>query len=310
MFPAHPMLWAAFAGTVVLLLVVDVAIFGRRREPLSMRAAAAWTVAVALLAVAFAAAIWWRAGHTAATQFATGYVVELSLSVDNLLVFLLIFDYFGVTPALRHTALSWGIVGAIVMRAAVIAGGIVLIHQLVWILYALGALLIFTGVRMFAGTGEPEIDPSRNPMLRVARRVLPVSRDWHDAAFVVRERGRLIATPLLLVVIAIEWTDLVFAADSIPAIFAITRDPFLVYTSNVFAVFGLRALFFLLAGVLERFNRLRQGVAVVLVLVGLKMLLEHWITVPPVTMLVAIVVILGGSLLLSRARERAASTAQ
>lgn len=296
-------IWLVFAAAIGLLVGIDLGVARRRDHATTVREAAAWSVAVVGAAALFCGLIWLQEGHENALQFATGYVVELSLSVDNLLVFILVLRYFSVPATLQPTVLKWGILGAIVMRGVMIAIGTVLLHEVSWVIYLLGGLLVFTGAKMFARPDGPEPEPANNPVVRVARRVLPLADRFHDTALFIRSGGRRLATPLLLVILVIEWTDLVFATDSIPAIFAITRDPFLVYTSNIFAIVGLRALYFLLADTLDRFAHLRSGVAVVLVLVGLKMLASPWIVVPPELSLAVIVAILGISML-RRNREQ------
>lgn len=300
--------WLVFAATIALLLAVDLGAARRRVRVTTIREAAGWSIAVVGVATLFCGLIWQREGHANALQFAAGYVVELSLSVDNLLVFILVLHYFAVPAALQPTVLKWGILGAIVMRGVMIAIGTALLHEVSWVIYLLGGLLVFTGVKMFAKPDGHEAGPANNPLVRGVRRLLPLTDRFHDGAFFIRVSGRLLATPLLLVVLVIEWTDLVFATDSIPAIFAITRDPFLVYTSNVFAIVGLRALFFLLAGILDRFAYLKFGVALVLILVGIKMLVSPWISVPPEMSLAVIVGVLGISVIASTQQE--ASTKQ
>ncbi len=296
-------LWLLFAATIVTLLTVDLVATGRKAAPLSFATATRWSAIVIAAAVCFACAIWLAIGRPQAVQFATGYVVEFALSVDNLLVFILVLRYFAVPEALHATVLKWGILGAMVMRAVMIGAGTILLRELSWVIYLLGALLIYTGARMLRSNDEG-VEPGRSLAFRVARRLLPITADFHGNAFFAREAGRLRATPLLLVVVVVEWTDLVCATDSVPAIFAITRDPFLVYTSNVFAIVGLRALFFLLAGMIARFVYLRVGVAVVLMLVGLKMLLSHWVELSPIVTLLAVIVVLGGAAFLSRTDVR------
>jgi tellurite resistance protein TerC len=220
----------------------------------------------------------WR-GHVPAMEFFTGYVIELSLSVDNLFVFLLLFRFFAVPQAYRHQVLFWGILGAIVMRLAFILAGVSLLQRFHWAIYIFGAILVFSGIRMWSQS-EAEIHPERNPILRLCRRFIPISNDYHGASFFVRRGTQLIATPLLLVFVMVETTDLIFAVDSIPAVLAITRDPFIVFTSNIFAVLGLRALFFSLAGVMQLFHYLHYGLAAILVFVGLKMVLSDVFEIP------------------------------
>ena len=295
--------WLAFGAVVVLLLGLELGVVSRVRTP-TIRQAAWWSVVVIASAAMFGVVLFVTEGHSAALQFATGYVVEFSLSVDNLLVFIMILQYFAVPPALQPVALKWGILGAIVMRGVMIGGGAVVLRELEWVIYLLGALLIITGVKMLARPMEGTVRVESNPLLRAARRVLPISEDFAGPAFVVRQAGKLVATPLLLVVLAVEWTDLMFATDSIPAIFAITRDPFLIYTSNILAIVGLRALFFVLAAMIGRFAYLSVGVGTVLILVGGKMLAAHWLTVPTGVTLIVVVLVLGVSAVASTAVEK------
>ena len=285
-------IWLAFTAVIALLLAADLVAARRRARAPTTREAAWWSGAVIGAAALFGGLIWWRDGNTAAVHFAAGYLVELSLSVDNLLVFILVLNYFAVPASLQPTALKWGILGAIVLRAATIGTGTLLLSEFHWVIYLLGILLVITGIKMFARPDTELNEPGNNLVMRMLRRLLPMADAFHGNAFVVRIDRRWRVTPLLLVVLVIEWTDLVFATDSIPAIFAITRDPFLVYTSNIFAVVGLRALFFLLAGVLDRYGGLRFGVAVILVLVGIEMLVSYWIHVAPEITLSAVVLVL------------------
>jgi tellurite resistance protein TerC len=297
-----PAIWLTFAATVVTLLVVDLALI-TRAQSLPVQRSAWWSLTVVTAAALFCAVVGLLEGRVDALQFATGYVVEFSLSVDNLLVFIIVLQYFAVPVASQPTVLKWGILGAIVMRAIVIGAGTLVLGEFHWVIYVFGGLLIMTAMRMLAKPGHAAANVGRNPIVRIARRVLPVSDRFAGDAFFVRVGGKLRVTPLLLVVLVIEWTDLVFATDSIPAIFAITRDPFLVYTSNIFAIVGLRSLFFVLAAMLARFVYLRFGVATVLMLVGAKMLLTRWVTVPSLVSLVVIVAVLGSAVILSAARH-------
>lgn len=287
-----PASWLVFIATVAVLLVVDLAVLNRAE---TVRRSALWCLTVFCVAGLFCAFVAINDGRADAIAFATGYVVEFSLSVDNLLVFIMVLRYFAVPLSAQATALKWGILGALLMRGIVIAAGTMILREFHWVIYVFGAMLILTAIRMVAKQDDADIDIERNPLLRLARRILPVSEHFSGSNFFVREGNRLVATPLLLVVLVIEWTDLVFAADSIPAIFAITRDPFLVYTSNVFAIVGLRALYFVLAAMLTRFAYLKIGVAIVLFLVGTKMLLSPWVHVPSLLSLAVIVGVLGGS---------------
>jgi tellurite resistance protein TerC len=271
----HPWAWVGFNLFVLLVLAIDLGVFHRRAHAVSFREAAAWTAVWVALALAFCAALQQTLGNGPALEFLTGYLIEKALSVDNLFVFVLIFTYFSVPARYQHRILFWGILGALVLRGVMIASGAALVDRFHWILYVFGAFLLFTGIRMARG-GDAEIDPRGNPVLRMLRRWIPVTAEYHGAAFFVRERrerpGRWMATPLFVVLVVVETTDVVFAVDSIPAIFAVTRDPFLVYTSNVFAILGLRAMYFLLAGVVHRFHLLRLGLSAVLVFIGGKML--------------------------------------
>jgi len=297
-----PVVWLGFTALVVILLVVDLGVLNRRSHVLSMKEAASWSGGLITIAALFGLVIFWREGGRSALEYYTGYLIELSLSVDNLFVFILIFSYFGVPAEAQPKVLKWGILGAIVMRLVMIALGAILLQRFEWIIYVFGGILIITGVRMML-QHEARIEPEKNPVVRLARRVLPFADAYDGAHFLTRtSRGKVLATPLLLVLLVIEWSDLVFAIDSIPAIFAVTRDPFLVYSSNVFAILGLRALFFVLAGMMDRFVYLKPGVALILIFVGLKMSLSHWVHLPITASLGVIVLTLGGAVVLSLRR--------
>jgi tellurite resistance protein TerC len=288
----HPAsIWLGFSGLVVVLLVLDLAVLNRRSHVLGMKEALSWSAVLVVLAMLFGLFMMSREGVQHALEFYTGYLIELSLSVDNLFVFILVFQYFGVPAKYQPRVLKWGILGAIVMRLLMIMLGAALLQRFSWIIYVFGAVLIVTGVRMARSRDEDTIDPSRNVVARLARRFLPFTDHYDGQKFITRLKGGAIrATPLLLVLLVVEWTDLVFAIDSIPAIFAVTRDPFLVYSSNIFAILGLRALFFVLAGAMNRFVYLKIGVAFILVFVGLKMTLSAWIHIP---ILLSLAVIIG-----------------
>jgi tellurite resistance protein TerC len=291
--------WLSFTGLVVALLVLDLGVLNRRSHVLSFKEAMGWSLGLIGFALLFGLFLWWREGAQHALEYCTGYLIELSLSVDNLFVFILIFNYFGVPSEAQPKVLKWGILGAIVMRFIMIALGGLLLARFEWIIYVFGGILVLTGLRMLLQR-EERIEPEKNPVVRLARRVLPFAKSYDEAKFFCRtSTGRLLATPLLLVVLVVEWSDLVFAIDSIPAIFAITRDPFLVYSSNVFAILGLRALFFVLAGMMDKFAYLKPGVALILVLVGAKMALSAWLHVPILVSLAVIVVTLSGAVGLS-----------
>jgi tellurite resistance protein TerC len=296
-----PELWVGFIVFILAMLALDLGVFHRRAHEVSVREALAWSVVWITLALVFNAGIYHWFGRERALEFFTGYLIEKALSVDNLFVFLVLFTYFAVPGALRHRVLYWGILGALVMRAVFIVAGTALIAAFHWILYLFGAFLVFTGLKLLAARDEG-IEPERNPVLRLIRRVLPSVPEYHGARFVVRRAGRWYATPLLAVLVMIEATDIVFALDSIPAVFAITRDPFIVFTSNIFAVLGLRALFFLLAGMLGRFRYLKVGLGLVLAFVGAKMLLIDLVRVPIALSLVVIALLLGLSVACSMLR--------
>jgi tellurite resistance protein TerC len=297
---AHSLaVWLGFTGLVAALLVLDLGVLNRRSHVLTMREAMSWSGGLILLALLFGLFVLWQEGTQHALEYYTGYLIELSLSVDNLFVFLLIFTYFGVRADAQPKVLKWGILGAIVMRMIMIGLGALLLERFHWIIYVFGGLLIVTGIRMFAQK-EDMVDLERNPVVRLARRFLPIS-DYYDGSkfFTRTNRGKVLATPLLLVLLVVEWSDLVFAIDSIPAIFAVTRDPFLVYSSNIFAILGLRALFFVLAGMLDRFVFLKTGVAFILVFVGCKMTLSAWLHIPTALSLGVIVTTLALAVVLS-----------
>jgi tellurite resistance protein TerC len=295
-FPVPLWAWVGFLAFIIGVLALDLLVFTREGHQVSLREAAAWSAVWVGLAAAFAAVVAVWMGGAKSLEFITGYVVEWSLSVDNLFVFLVIFSYFRVPPEARHRVLFYGILGAIVMRGLFIAGGIALLNLFHWIIYVFGAFLILTGFRL-AFQSDEHIEPEKNPVLRLARRFLPVTPAYEESRFIVRTAtGRRVATPLLLVLLVVESTDVVFAVDSVPAILAITRDPFIVYTSNIFAVLGLRALFFLIAGVLEYFRYLRYGLSAVLVFVGLKMLAADVYKFPPALSLAVISTLLGLSI--------------
>jgi tellurite resistance protein TerC len=295
--------WLGFTGLVTALLIIDLAVLNRRSHVLSFREALSWSLGLITFAHLFGVFLLWREGTGPALEYYTGYLIELSLSVDNLFVFILIFSYFGVPAEAQPKILKWGILGAIVMRLIMIALGALLLDRFEWIIYVFGAILIVTGIRMMVQK-EDVIELEKNPVVRLARRLLPFTNYYDGTKFFTRQMsGAVLATPMLLVLLIVEWSDLVFAIDSIPAIFAITRDPFLVYSSNVFAILGLRALFFVLAGMMDKFVYLKPGVAIILVFVGVKMTLSHWIHLPTLASLAVIVVTLAGAVLLSLRRN-------
>jgi TerC family integral membrane protein len=284
------------------MLVLDLGVFHRRAHTVKFREALAWSVAWIALAAIFAVVIFFWHGRTPALEFVTGYVIELSLSVDNLFVFLLIFRFFQVPAIHQHKVLFWGILGALIMRAIFIAAGVTLIERFHWIIYVFGAFLVYSGIKLFF-QNEAEIHPEKNPVLRLFRRLVPVTKDYVDNKFFVRSPG-LYATPLFVVLLVVETTDLLFAVDSIPAILAITRDAFIVYTSNVFAILGLRSMYFALAGMMEMFRYLHYGLSLVLVFVGAKMLVSHYLEIPTPVALATVAGVLVISVIASMANPR------
>jgi tellurite resistance protein TerC len=294
--------WILFNLFVLAMLVLDLGVFHRRAHTVKFREALIWSVAWIALAAIFAVVIFFWHGRTPALEFVTGYVIELSLSVDNLFVFLLIFRFFQVPSIHQHKVLFWGILGALIMRAIFIAAGVSLIERFHWIIYVFGAFLIYSGIKLFF-QDEAEIHPEKNPVLRLFRRWVPVTKDYVGHKFFVRNPG-LYATPLFVVLLVVETTDLLFAVDSIPAILAITRDAFIVYTSNVFAILGLRSMYFALAGMMEMFRYLHYGLSLVLVFVGAKMLLAHYFEIPTYLALAAVAGVLAISVIASITNPR------
>ncbi|HEX6643465.1 MAG TPA: TerC family protein [Gemmatimonadales bacterium] len=296
--------WLGFSGAVAVLLFLDLAVLNRHSHVLTMREALRWSGSIVALALLFGVFLLLKEGTRAALEYYTGYLIELSLSVDNLFVFILVFQYFGVPAELQPRVLKWGILGAIVMRLIMIMAGALLLDRFHWIIYIFGGILIYTGIHMFSSK-EERIEPERNPVVRLARRILPFTDTYDGQRFFTRSmRGTLMATPLLLVLLVIEWTDLVFAIDSIPAVFAVTRDPFIVYTSNIFAILGLRALFFVLADMMHRFDYLKPAIAVILIFVGIKMTVSNWVHLPTLISLGFILVVLSTGVILSLRKSR------
>ncbi|MBS7557168.1 MULTISPECIES: TerC family protein [Pseudomonas] len=284
----EPWMWAAFIVFVIAVLALDLFVFGgRKAHRVSAREALAWVIAWASLALVFAGLLWWYLNDTLGAQiaqrktleFLTGYLIEQSLSIDNMFVFVMIFSYFAVPPPLQRRVLLYGVLGAIVMRAAMILAGVWLVQEFAWLLYVFGVLLVVTGIKMLI-FAEQQPDLDKNPILRWMRKHLRVTQEFHGERFFVIHNGLLWATPMFLVLVLIEASDLIFAVDSIPAIFAVTTDPFIVFTSNIFAIMGLRALYFLLADMAERFHLLKYGLAIVLVFIGSKMLAAPWFHMP------------------------------
>jgi tellurite resistance protein TerC len=287
--------WVVFNLFILGMLALDLGVFHRSAHEVSFREAGIWTGVWVTLALAFAFGIYLYWGREPALAFATGYLIEETLSIDNIFVMVLIFQYFGVPRKYQHRVLFWGIVGALIMRGLFIIVGTVLIKQFHWVIYLFGGLLVVTGAKLAFREGEA-FDAESNRVLRLARRFLPMTRQYHGKEFWVREEGKVLATPLFLVLIMVEFTDLIFAIDSIPAIFAVTTEPFLVYTSNIFAILGLRSLYFLLAGIVHKFRFLKYGLSFILVFVGVKMLLSDVQEIPIAASLVVIALALAVSI--------------
>jgi len=296
--------WAATLGVIGAMLALDLLVLHRDAHEVSMREAALTSAMWVALGVLFGVGVWAVSGGEHAGEYFAGYLIEKSLSVDNIFVFALIFGYFAVPAKYQHRVLFWGVVGALVMRARFIAAGAALLESFSWTVYVFGGFLLLTGLRM-ARQRESHMDPSRNPLLRLLRRRVPMTDGYEGQRFFVRRAGRILATPMLAVLLVVETTDVVFAVDSIPAIFAVTEEPFLVFTSNAFAILGLRALYFLLAGMITRFAYLKIGLAAVLAFVGLKLLLTHVVHLPIWLSLGVIAAILGTSLVASLVRPPA-----
>ena len=302
-------LWIAFNVFVLGMLALDLGVFHRKAHSVSIKEASLWSLIWVTLAMVFNLGIYFAWGQEKALEFLTGYVIEKSLSVDNLFVFLMVFQYFHTPAQYQHRVLFWGILGALILRAIFIATGSALLNNFHWMIYVFGGFLVITGIKMYL-QGDEKIEPEKNPVVRLFERCVPIIKEYDGQKFFVQRNGKTYATLLMLVLIVVETTDVIFAVDSIPAIFAITKDPFIVYTSNVFAILGLRALYFMLAGVMEMFVYLKVGLSFVLCFVGVKMLLVDTYKIPIGVSLGVI----GGVLLLSilaswfvKRREAAAS---
>lgn len=292
-------LWLGFSVFIIAMLSLDLGLFNRRAHTIKYKEAWIWSAVWVTLAMIFAGLVFYYQGHQRGIDFLTGYLIELSLSVDNLFVFLLIFSYFKVPAKFQHRVLFWGVMGALFMRLTMIFVGAALIDRFHWIIYIFGAFLVYTGIKMFSHE-DTDMQPDQNPVVRAVTRFLPISHHYDEQKFFTRVNGKLTGTLLLLVLIVVEVTDLVFAVDSIPAIFAITTNTFIVYTSNVFAILGLRSMYFLLAGVVEKFRYLRIGLAIVLTFIGIKMLLGAVsIHIPSQASLVFVALVLAGSVVAS-----------
>jgi tellurite resistance protein TerC len=304
-----PLLWGGFIAFVLAMLAIDLGVFHRKAHEVSLKEAAGWSAVWVALAAVFAGGVWAWFGPDRALEFTTGYAIEKALAVDNIFVFVVIFAAFAVPPLYQHRVLFWGVLGALVMRAAFIFAGAALLERFHWTIYVFGALLAVTGVKLLFQRNE-ELHPEKNPVVKWFQKVVPVAPEYAGDRFTVVKAGRRYATPLLLALVAVEVTDLIFAVDSIPAIFAVTRDPFIVFTSNIFAILGLRSMYFLLAGVITRFTYLKVGLAFVLVFVGAKMLLMDLYKVPIGLSLGIIVGILGASVAASLLKGAPAAKSQ
>jgi tellurite resistance protein TerC len=296
--------WVGFNVVVLAILALDLGVLHRKSEKVSLKEAAIWSGVWVALSLCFALAVYLNMGRESGLEFLTGYLIEYALSIDNIFVFVLIFSYFSVPEKYQHRVLFWGIIGALVLRGVMIVAGSALVTRFAWTLYIFGAFLVFTGLKMALQKDDAAYNPERDPVLRLARKLVPVTPDYRGDKFFVREpdaKGKLryAATPLFIVLLIVDTTDIVFATDSIPAIFAVTRDPFIVYTSNICAVLGLRALYFLLASVVDKFVYLKLGLSLVLVFIGAKMLLEHFLHIPIVAALGVVGLVLGSAIFAS-----------
>jgi tellurite resistance protein TerC len=294
-----PTFWILFNLLVIVLLMLDLGVLNRNAKVLSFRQATINSIIWISLALLFNVGIYWWAGPVKGLEFLTGYLIEYSLSVDNIFVFVLIFSSFAVPREYQYRVLFWGIIGALVLRGSLIFAGAALVERFHWVLYLFGAFLVFAGLRLLRGGDEEAIDLENNRILKFIRRFIPLTDQYHGPLFFIRQQGKRMATPLFLVLIFVDIIDVVFALDSIPAIFAVTRDPFIVYTSNVFAILGLRSLYFLLEGIVNKFVHLRYGLAVVLTFVGVKLLTEQFLHIPNWLSLIVIIAAIGTSIFTS-----------
>ena len=287
----HFVFWIGFSVFVFIMMSLDLGVFHKKAHKVPVREAVLWTSIWVVLALIFNSLIYLEMGRTKALEFLTGYVIEYSLSVDNIFVFILIFSFFKVNEKYQHKVLFWGIIGALIMRGIFIFTGVALIARFQWIIYIFGGFLIITGIKMLF-TGDIEIEPDKNPVVKFFRKFLPVTETTHEDKFFVRQNSKLFATPLLLVLLIIESSDLIFAVDSIPAVLAISHDRFIVYTSNIFAILGLRSLYFAISGIMEYFRYLKTGLAFVLTFVGVKMCISNYYEIPILLSLIVIISIL------------------
>ena len=280
-----PLLWVAFTLFIIVMLAIDLVVFHKKAHEVKIKEASLWAVAWILLALIFNVFVYHYFGHKLALEFTAGFLIEKALSVDNLFVFIIILSYFAVPAKLQHNVIFWGVLGALIMRAVFVLAGAILLQRFEWLVFVLGAFLVYTGAKTFFGSDDDKVQPDRNPVLKLLRRILPITKDYHGQRFFVREAGKLHATPLFLVLVVIELTDVVFAVDSVPAVFAVSQDPFIVYTSNIFAILGLRALFFVISKAMSELKYLKYGLGFILAFVGAKMLVSHYYKIPVVVSL-------------------------
>lgn len=293
-----PIFWTSFIVVILFLLSLDLGVFNRRAHAVTAKEALCWSIVWIVLSLSFGTYIYLVYGRQIGLEFFAGYLIEYALSVDNIFVFILIFSYFAVPSRYHHRVLFWGIISALVMRATFIVAGAALIYKFHWILYVFGAFLVFTGIKILR-QGDTKVEPQRNPVVRIFQRFVPMTSGYDSGKFFLRSNGRLMATPLALVLVTVEATDLVFATDSIPAIFGVTHDPFIVYTSNICAILGLRSMYFLLSAVVNRFVYLGAGLGIVLAFIGFKMLISGFYPIPIGWSLAVVASILAGSVILS-----------
>jgi tellurite resistance protein TerC len=304
----NPWLWGGFIAIIVALLALDLGLFHKKDKVVTAREAMSWVVVWMTLAIVFDGWMWWRFGTAKAVEFLTGYLIELSLSVDNLFVFVIVFATFRIPAHLQHRVLFWGILTALVLRGAMIIGGTALLQRFHWLIYVFGAFLLATGVKLFFHK-ESEHHPEHSLAYRALRKVIPATAELHENHFFVRQAGRLIATPLFLCLALIEVSDVVFALDSVPAIFGVTLDPFIVFTSNMFAILGLRSLYFAMANLIGRFEYLKAGLALVLVFIGTKMVISGYVHIHSLVSLAVVATLLGGAMIYSLMKTRRTSAA-
>ncbi|WP_052419827.1 TerC family protein [Hyalangium minutum] len=304
-----PALWAGFILFVLAMLALDLGVFHRKAHEVRFKEALSWSGVWVGLALLFNAGIWWKFGAEPGVQFLTGYLIEKSLSIDNIFVFVIVFSALRIPALYQHRVLFWGILSALVLRAVMIFAGVAMLQRFHWLIYVFGAFLIFTGVKLFLNRNQ-EDHPENGVAMRWARRTIPSTSEFHGHHFFTKQHGKWLATPLFMALILVEVTDVIFALDSIPAIFAVTQDPFLVFTSNIFAILGLRSLFFLVAGMVEKFSYLKVGLSAVLVFVGAKMTLVDVVKVPALVSLAVIAALIGGSVVASLIKARGQPSAK